>query len=57
MEGEKPTRRLLGPGVLLPVLQDVGEADGDVDGWKRRQRAALWGTNREDGDRKFNRNK
>ena len=35
------TWRLLGPGVLLPVLQDVSEADGDGDGGQRGQGTAL----------------
>lgn len=35
------TWRLLGPRVLLPVLQDVHEADGDGDGGQRGQGTAL----------------
>ncbi|TNN50613.1 hypothetical protein EYF80_039187 [Liparis tanakae] len=39
--GCEPTWRLLRPRILLPVLEDVGEADGDVDGRQRGQGTAL----------------
>jgi len=39
--GSEPTWRLLRPRILLPVLEDVGEADGDVDGRQRGQGTAL----------------